>query len=316
MAVKILRVDETHPLLDDMLRAKGLMVDVDLHSPYEEILRKIGAYDGLVIRSRFPVDKTLLSRAKKLKFIARVGSGTEGIDKRFAAQQGISVFNAPEGNRNAVAEYAVMALLSLLRKFPASYLAVREGGWDRKAFRGFELEGKTVAIIGYGNTGKTFARKLAGFDTEVLCNDILPGVGDEYARQTELDEIFSRADIVSFHVPLTEKTRYMASASFFDRFAKPFFLINTSRGEVVNTKDLSDALRQGKILGAALDVLEYENPSFIRSFSEGEYPSVLRELLQRDNVIITPHIAGITYESYEKLARVTAGKILEFLGMA
>ncbi len=307
---KILRIDHTHPLLDQLLTENGWTVDVDLESNYKEIIRKIPPYQGLILRSRLPVDRHLIDQGKNLRFIARVGSGTEGIDKTHAAQKGIAVISTPEGNRNAVAEHALWLTIGLLRNSFAYALDVRQGRWNRNAFLGNELEGKTVGIIGYGNTGQAFARKLSVFGCEVLCHDIIPGKGDRFARQVPLEQIFKHADIVSFHVPLTEQTFHMANENFFRQMRKPFYLINTSRGEVVDTGALLKYLENGKILGAGLDVLEYENPSFTSGLKQGKFPPVLQELLRKSNVIVTPHMAGLSEESARKLAKITAEKIL------
>ncbi len=309
---KILRIDPVHPSLDEILTRKGFQIDQDLSRDYNEIIKKIHLYDGLILRSAVKVDKQLIDKASRLKFIARVGSGTEGIDLTHAASRGIRVFSAPEGNRNAVAEMTVGLLIGLLRNINKADNEIKSGRWLRSSNRGFELEGKTLAIIGYGNTGKALAKKLAGFEMNLIFYDIRTGLEDEFARQTDMEEIFQTADILSLHVPLTEKTRYLVNKDYISRFKKHFFLINTSRGEVVKTEDLVMALEQGKIKGAALDVIEYENPAFGDMIWQGNIPGSLRKLMEMPQVILTPHIAGITYESSVKLARVTAQKILSF----
>ncbi len=307
---KILRIDPVHPLLDSLLRTNGWTVDEDLNGDYKHIAEKIASYQGLILRSRIPVDKFLIDRAKQLKFIARVGSGTEGIDKTYAAFKNIVVINAPEGNRNAVAEHALWLLLGLIRKSFAFAMDVKNGNWNRNAFLGNELEGKVVGIIGYGNTGQAFAEKLSVFGCEVICHDIIPGKGDRFARQTHPEEIFQRADIISLHVPLTPKTHHMVNARFVEKMKKNFYLINTARGETVETESLLHFLDKGKILGAALDVIEYEHHSFNEGLKQGNFPDTLQRLLNRPNIIITPHIAGLSEESARKLAKITADKIL------
>ena len=307
----MLRIDRVHELLDKKLRDHGFTVDTDLESPPEKLAEIIGDYDGLILRSRVPVNAALLDKAEKLKLIARVGSGLEGVDTAYARQKGIAVINAPEGNRNAVGEMALGLLLALMRNIVKADREIKNGFWNRKENTGFELEGKTVDIIGYGNTGKAFARKLAAFDTEVIFYDILPGLSDAYGRQTDYDEIFRRADAVSLHVPLTKQTRGMVNKKFIDAFAKPVYLINTSRGEVVITEDVADAIEKGKIRGAALDVIEYENPAF-GNMNLQNMPAAFRRLAAHPGVILTPHIAGKTYESERKLAEVTAEKIIRF----
>jgi D-3-phosphoglycerate dehydrogenase len=312
-AYKVLRIDPVHPLLDEILKRNHIDVTENLTASYDEIARILPHFDGLVLRSRIPVDAHLISKGKRLKFIARVGSGLEGIDRSYAESKGIRVINAAEGNANAVGEMATGLLLALLRNINKAGREIKSGQWLRNANRGYELEGKTVSIIGYGNTGKAFARKLAGFDVNVLFYDIKPGLQDEYAREAAPDEIFEQTDILSLHVPLTELTRYMVNENYIDRFKKPFWLINTSRGEVVKTDDLVKALESGKIRGAALDVLEYENPAFGDMLLNKDIPGPLQYLLNHPRVILTPHIAGLTKESMEKLARITARKILDFL---
>ena len=308
---KLLRIDRTHPLLDSLLRERGFSVDVDLESPAAQIAEKIHRYDGLILRSRIPVGPPLLDKAARLKLIARVGSGTEGIDRAYAHAKGIAVINAPEGNRNAVGEMATGLLIDLMRNITKADREIRGGSWNRKENTGEEIEGKVIALIGYGNTGKAFARKLRGFDAEVIFYDILPGLSDEFARQTDYNEIFRRADAVSLHVPLTPQTRGLVNAKFLNSFAKPFYLINTSRGEVVDTEALTDALKSGKVKGAALDVIEYEQPAFGNMHVEN-WPEPFRHLAAHPHVILTPHIAGKTRESERKLAEVTARKIIRF----
>lgn len=310
--MKILHIDSNHPILLEMLEKAGFTNDLDFTSPREEIENKIQHYDGIVIRSRFKIDKLFLDKASNLKFIARVGAGLESIDCQYATSKNIELISAPEGNRNAVGEQALGMLLSLFNKLNMADKSVKSGKWEREKHRGYELEGKTIGIIGYGNMGKSFAKKLKGFDVkEVLFYDIQNGLEDENAKQVSLEEIQQKADVISLHTPWTPLTHQMVNTDFIHKFAKPFWLINTARGKSVVTKDLVDALKSGKILGAGLDVLEYEKLSFEQIDSD-HVPDDLRYLYQADNVLLTPHIAGWTFESHVKLARTIAEKIIAF----
>lgn len=308
--VKILHIDSNHPVLWDRLEAAGFENYSDYKSAKEAVEAKIHDYHGIVIRSRFKIDKTFLDKAINLKFIARVGAGLESIDCDYAAQKGVHLIAAPEGNRNAVGEHALGMLLSLFNKLNKADREVRSGHWNREANRGHELDGKTVGIIGYGNMGKSFAKKLRGFDVEVLCYDILDHVGDANARQVSLLELQKKADVLSLHTPWTPETNKMITTDFIEAFSKPFWFINTARGNSVVTADLVTALIQGKVLGAGLDVLEYEKLSFENLFTDANTPEALHYLLQADNVLLTPHIAGWTVESKEKLAQVIVDKII------
>ena len=308
----VLIIDRVHPLLEEIMRSKGFYTETDLTSPPLELTLRYGNTQCLVLRSRMPVDRDLMMRFPHLKCIVRVGSGMEGIDRDFAAKRGICVMNTPEGNRNAVAEQALGLLLNLMRDTCNAREEIRRGIWNRKAHTGFELDGRTLGIIGYGNTGKALARKLSGFDMEVLAYDILEGVGDRYARQTDMDEIFRKATVVSLHVPLTALTHHLVNDQWIGHFHRPFWLINTSRGEVVDTEALVRALKAGRIVGAALDVMEYEQKRFGHQRDLKQWPEAFQSLQNMPNVILTPHIAGLTKESYEKLARTAAEKIIGF----
>jgi len=307
--MKILHLDKNHPYLLEKLQSLGF----ENHECYTlskaEVEKIIAAYDGIVIRSRFAIDRSFLEKAEKLRFIARVGAGLESIDAEAASSRNIALIAAPEGNRNAVAEHALGMLLSLFNNLNSADAEVRNGLWNREANRGVELDGKTVGIIGYGNMGKAFAKKLRGFDCEVLCYDILEQVGDAHAKQVSLSELQEKAEVLSLHTPWTPLTNGMVNTTFINAFRKPFWLINTARGKSVVTADLVKALKSGKILGAALDVLEYEKLSFESLFTAAEMPEPLRELLQLKNVILSPHIAGWTVESKHRLAAVIAEKI-------
>ncbi len=308
----VLRIDKVHPELDRTLREHGFFTEADLQSSAFELALRYPDTECLVVRSRLKIDRDFLLRFPRLRCIVRVGSGLEGIDTAFARSRHIAVFNTPEGNRNAVAEHATGLIWALLRRPFQAFEDIRQGKWLREAYRGYELEGKTVGIIGYGNTGKALARKLAGFDTEVLAYDIVPGLGDEYARQTDMDEIFERADIVSLHVPLTPLTFHLVDGPWIERFAKPFWLVNTARGEVVHIPALLRALESDKIRGAALDVLPYEQKFFGDQTDLKKWPDEFRTLVRHPRVILTPHIAGLTHESNVKLARTAARKIIDY----
>ena len=316
---KILHIDSNHPLLWEQLEEAGFHNEADFTSSKSEIEAKIHNYNGIVIRSRFKIDREFIDKATNLKFIARVGAGLESIDCEYAKSKKIHLIAAPEGNRNAVGEHALGMLLSLMNKLNCADKLVREGKWIREGNRGYELEGKTVGIIGYGNMGKSFAKKLRGFDVEVLCYDILPDVGDENARQVSLQELQQKADVLSLHIPWTPETDKMINTNFINAFAKPFWFINTSRGKNVVTDDLVTALQSGKIIGAGLDVLEYEKLSFENLFLSSraqsrELPRAFEYLLQAENVILTPHIAGWTFESHQKLAQIIVDKIKKLFG--
>ena len=306
--IKILHIDSNHPLLWEQLEQAGFQNDADFTSSKEEIEAKIENYQGIVIRSRFKIDKQFIDKATNLQFIARVGAGLESIDCEYAKQRGIHLIAAPEGNANAVGEQAMGMLLSLFNHLKKANNEVKSGQWIREGNRGHELEGKTIGIIGYGNMGKSFAKKLRGFDVTVLCYDILPNVGDENATQVSLVELQEQADVISLHTPWTPQTDKMINSDFINQFKKSFWFINTARGNSVVTEDLVEALKGGKILGAGLDVLEYEKLSFETLF-EGEKPAAFAYLLQADNVLLTPHIAGWTVESHQKLAQTIVDKI-------
>ena len=307
--INILHIDSNYPLLWQQLQEAGFNNHEDFTSSKEEIEAKIHDYQGIVIRSRFKIDKTFLDKATNLQFIARVGAGLESIDCEYALSKNIQLIAAPEGNRNAVGEHALGMLLSLFNNLNKADNEIKSGHWNRESNRGHELDGKTVGIIGYGNMGKSFAKKLRGFETEVLCYDILENVGDANAKQVSLKEFQEKVDVVSLHIPWTPQTDKMINSTFINAFTKPFWLINTSRGKNVITADLVAALKTKKILGAGLDVLEYEKLSFESLFQDGNIPEAFQYLLKADNVILTPHIAGWTFESHEKLAQVIVDKI-------
>ena len=309
--VKILHIDSNHPLLWEQLEEAGFHNEADFTSSKSEIEAKIHNYNGIIIRSRFKIDREFIDKATNLKFIARVGAGLESIDCDYAKAKNIQLIAAPEGNRNAVGEHALGMLLSLMNKLNRADKMVREGKWIREGNRGHELEGKTIGLIGYGNMGKSFAKKLRGFDVKVLCYDILANVGDANAQQVSLHELQQQADVLSLHIPWTPETDKMVNSNFINSFAKPFWFINTSRGKNAVTEDLVKALQSEKIVGAGLDVLEYEKVSFENLFIDSDRPKAFEYLLQAENVLLTPHIAGWTFESHQKLAQVIVDKIIK-----
>ncbi|APG60625.1 2-hydroxyacid dehydrogenase [Christiangramia salexigens] len=319
----ILHADTNHPTLMKKLEEAGHHNIEGYEQTREETLQNQHLYDGIVIRSRYKIDREFIDAAPNLKFIARVGAGLESIDVEYAESRGIKLFSAPEGNRNAVGEHSLGMLLSLFNKLNKADKEVRHGLWHREENRGVELDGKTVGLIGYGNMGKAFAKKLRGFEVEVIFYDIKDGIADENARQVEYDEFFEKADVVSLHTPWTESTNQMINKDFIKKFKKPFWFINTARGKNVVTADLVEALKEGKILGAGLDVLEYEKSSFESLFSNKKnvsisaadpIPEALRELMFMPHTLLSPHVAGWTQESHEKLADVIASKIISEFG--
>lgn len=312
--MKILLLDKNHPLITEQLSAKGFVFEEDFTSSYDEVLKKISNYDGIIIRSRIPVDKNFLEHAKNLKFIARVGAGMENIDVEFAKSLGIKLISSPEGNRDSVAEHVVGMLLIVMNRLFIASNEVKNGIWKREENRGDELLGKTFGIIGYGNMGKAVAKRLSGFGVKVIFHDILPNLSDEYGTQVSLETIKNEADILSLHLPITPETHYIIDEKFISEIKKNFYFVNTARGKNVKTKDLVEAIQSGKIKGAALDVLEYEKSSFENldtstSLSASENED-LKFLLSSEKVIVTPHIAGWTIQSKEKLAQVIVDKIL------
>jgi D-3-phosphoglycerate dehydrogenase len=309
--MKILHLDTNHPLLINQLNNLGFINDEDYTSSKLEIEGKIHLYDGLIIRSRLSIDTHFLDKATNLQFIGRVGAGLENINCPYAESKDITLIAAPEGNRNAVGEHCLGMLLSLLNKLNKADKEVRNGQWMREENRGVELDGKTVGLIGYGNMGKSFAKKLRGFDVKVLCYDLKSNVSDNNCKQVSLAELQEKTDVLSLHTPQTALTKNSVNTDFINNFKKNFWLINTARGTSVNTNALVEALKSGKILGAGLDVLEYEKSSFENLFSDDKIPSAFQYLIKSDKVILSPHIAGWTIESNEKLAQTIVDKIKE-----
>ena len=307
--MKILHLDTNHPILIAQLNSLGYTNDEDYTSSKAEIVAKIHLYDGLIIRSRFSIDASFLEKGKNLKFIGRVGAGLENIDSSYAKNNGITLIAAPEGNRNAVGEHTLGMLLSLFNKLNKANSEIKKGQWLREENRGVELDGKTIGLIGYGNMGKSFAKKLRGFNVQVLCYDLKPNVSDDCCTQVSLRELQQKVDVLSLHTPQTELTRNMVNTNFIESFKKNFWLLNTARGTSVVTKDLVIALKSGKILGAGLDVLEYEKASFENLFTNDKIPKAFQYLINSNNVLLSPHVAGWTIESKEKLAQTIVDKI-------
>ena len=331
--LKVLFIDKTHPVLKEELNSMNYQCDELSSFPDKTFEDLLPEYHGVVIRSKVTLDKAILQKAKNLKFIARAGAGMESIDVEFAESNGIHCIKAPEGNEDSVADHAIGMILTLFKKLNIADSEVKRGLWHRESNRGVELTGKTVGIIGCGFTGGEVAKRLSGFDVKVLGYDkYKSGYSDKYVEETSLERIYEEADIVSLHLPLTEETQYMVNTAFFSNFTKDIYLVNTSRGKVVNTEDLVTNLKSGKVLGACLDVLEYESASFERLKGLGmwtnnrgrdinklgawlmkrgfwKYRHPVQYLVKSDNVILTPHIAGWSFESYRKISMILADRI-------
>ncbi len=304
---KILIIDDLHISIVPLLENMGYQVDYEPFIEKEEVLNRISAYTGLMLRSKMFIGTEILENATNLKFIARAGAGMDQIVEEEVLRRGIKLLNAPEGNRDAVAEHVLGMILTLFNKIHTANTEVKNGVWLREENRGYELNGKTVAIIGYGNNGKTFAKRLKGFDCEVLAYDILQrkNYEDENAKAAGMDEIFEKTDIISFHLPLTDNTDQLVDSEYLNKFKKNIWLFNSSRGKVVILKDLLDNIDSGKILGAGLDVLENENMVVFKAAQ----PEIYTRLMSNPNIILTPHVAGWTFESHTKINEVLASKI-------
>ena len=309
----ILFLDEVHPYLEETLTNIGCICHHDYTSSKTVITKKANAYQGIVIRSRIPMDADFLNANPQLQFIGRSGSGMENIDLNVAKHHRITCFSAPEANKNAVAEHALGMLLSLFNHLNAGDIDIRNGNWQRELHRGQEIQGKTIGLIGYGNNGSAFAEKLRSFGCTILAYDkYKTGFGNDFVTEVSLEELQQQANVLSLHIPQNKETMFMVNQEFIQAFKNPFFLINTSRGKLVDTQALVEALKTKKIPGACLDVLEYEKASFSNLF-DGDCPPAFEYLLQAKNVILSPHVAGWTTESYLRLSQVLAKKISQYV---
>ena len=303
---KVLITDDVHPVMLEEFEAMGFSPDYFPDITYEETEQIISNYSGLIVNTKIRVDKNLMQRCNILEFIGRIGSGMEHIDVNYATNKGIQVFSAPEGNANAVGEHALGLLLALLNNISKADAEIRNGTWKREENRGVEISGKTVGIIGFGNTGTAFAKKLKGFDCKIMAYDkYKSGFGNDDVSETSFEALIEQADIISLHIPLTSETKYMVNSSMLGAISKKFFLINTSRGGVIHTQELIAALQSGKVLGAGLDV--FENEKFYDLDPNNR--QLFDTLKQLPNVVMTPHIAGWTFESKWKLAKILTDKI-------
>jgi D-3-phosphoglycerate dehydrogenase len=307
---KVLFLDKAHPYLEAYLTAHGFECHTDTASPREVVAELVHEYQGIVMRSRFAIDKAFLEKAHNLVFLAREGVGIEHIDVGYAASKGIKVLVSPEGSRDTVAEHALGLLLCLMNNLSRADRQVRHGQWVREANRATELKGKTVGILGYGNMGSALAQRLAGFGVKTLAYDrYRTGFGDAYAEEASLERLLEEADVVSAHFPYSAENHYFINEKLLTSFKKSIFLVNTARGLILNTADLVTQLKAGKVQGAALDVLEYEETSFDK-FRLDQLPPDFNYLCQADNVVLSPHIAGWSFESKEKHAKVLGEKIV------
>ncbi len=306
---KVIFIDSVHEILWERLTKAGWICEDFTKYKSAEILQKLHEYTGIIIRSRFQLTKEILSKLPNLKFIARAGSGLENIDIKYCHEKKIKVFSSPEGNRDAVGEHTLGMLLMLQNHLKIVDNEVRNGLWKRAENRGYELKGKTIGLIGYGVMGKAFAQRLSGFEVNLIAFDkYKTNYSDTITNEVSLKTLLKKADIISIHTNYLPNNKYIIDANFIKQVEKPFVLINTARGFNVNTEDLVSGLKSGKILGACLDVLEYESKSF-ETFSAVQNYSALEYLKQSSNVILSPHIAGWTHESHFKLSNVLAEKI-------
>jgi len=308
-SLRLLIVDDLHPVFIEMIQNAGITCDYRPTITRIETLAIIKDYEGLILRSKFKVDSEIIDAAIKLKVIGRAGAGVDNIDQAYAERRGIRLFSAPEGNCDAVGEHMLAILLALLNKLSIGNAEIRNGLWLREENRGIELGGKTVALIGYGNNGSAMARKLSGFDVNVIAYDkYKSNFSDQFVTEVQMDELFLKADVLSLHIPLTNETSKLVNKSFLNRFKKPIFFLNGSRGEIVEISAVIEGLRNNSILGAGLDVLPVEK------FPELQNTSWYNELISFRNVIMTPHVAGWSTQSYFKLSKILAEKILKLFG--
>ena len=310
---KVIFIDTVHPILFERLENAGYSCEWKNKLSRAEILKILPEYSGAVIRSKFKFDAEVFNMATKLKWIARSGAGMENIDREIAAKKGVICYNSPEGNRDAVAEHCLGMILSLFNNLKRSDLEVRNAEWNREKNRGLELKDKTIGILGYGFMGQAFAKRLSGFGVKVLAYDKYKSdFSSDLVQEVTLDEFFEKTDILSIHLPLTEETSFLINAEYIEKFKKPIYIINTARGKNLNTQDLVNALIHKKVLGTCLDVLEYESVSF-ENLQEEDLPPAFQYLIKSEKVLLSPHVAGWTVESYFKLSDVLADKILRIL---
>lgn len=308
MPMQIIIVDDVHPILTNGLREDNFIVDYLPNASENEILSVIQNYDGIVVRSKLQLDDKVLSKASKLKWIARAGSGMDNVDVEFALKNNMICLNAAEANADAVGEHAVGMLLTLMHKLNQADAQVRASIWDREGNKGVEISNKTIGIVGFGHTGKSVAKKLSGFGCKILVYDkYLENYGTSYAKQSEMDQIFEECDVVTFHVPLTKETKWMVDEIYLNQFKKSIYLMNLSRGSVLKTKDLMTCMESGKVLGAALDVLENEK---IGKLTEEE-KEWFEYLIHSKRTLLAPHVGGWSKESYQKISEVLLLKIKE-----
>jgi D-3-phosphoglycerate dehydrogenase len=311
--MRVLLADSNHVILHETLIAHGIECDQFWNKTKEELISILPNYDGIVIRSKFRITSDMIDKCPNLKCIGRVGAGMENIDVTYAEKRGIVCVHAPEGNRDAVGEQTLGMLLMLLNNLKKADAEVRKGIWLRAENRGHELKHKVVGIIGYGSMGSAFAQKLSGFGCEILAYDkYKKGFGNSFVKEVQMDEIYAKADIVSLHVPLTEETKFMVNSNFFDLFKKPVYVVNTARGKCLNTEHLVEAMKRGKVIGACLDVLEYETISF-EALDQSALPAPFKYLIESDKTILTPHIAGWTHDSNYKMSKIVAEKMIKVL---
>lgn len=313
---KILFINQSHPVLTDYLEAHGYECVLNLTDDKATIEKNIQDYMGVVIRSRINIDKTFIDKATNLKFIGREGAGLEHIDVDYAESKGIKILSTPEGSRDAVGEHALGMLLGLIHHLSRADRQVRNGQWIREGNRGVEIKGKTVGIIGYGNMGQSFARKISGFEAKVLAYDkFKKNYGDRFAEKVSLEQLFAEADIISLHIPFLPENYHFVNDAFINCFQKNIYIVNTARGTVLNTADLVKNLKSGKVLGAALDVLEYEESTF-QFMNLDHMPAPFEYLIQSDRVVLAPHIAGWSVESKKGHSSALAQKIIQLLNRA
>lgn len=304
--MKILIADKLHPVFKERAIRMGYHVDDRPDISREETLNIIADYDGIAIRTKFPMNRELIAAGEQLKFIARAGAGMDNIDVEAAREYNIHCINAPEGNRDAVGEHAVGMLLSLMNNLRKADGQVRSRIWDREGNRGTELRGKTVAIIGYGFMGSAFAEKLLGFGVNIIAYDkYKTGFGSEWVREVSMEEVVKQADVLSLHLPLTRETRQLVDDEYLLHFKKPIVFLNTARGELVNTRSLLTALNDGKVSAAGLDVLEVEKFPLLAETTWFE------ELIAEERLLLSPHVGGWTFESYRKISEVLAEKLAQ-----